>query len=792
MAPNQAASLLIAISLAVGPLPAAALPSAALPDALRRAGALIQVGFTQEGGLEQVRRQPDGGVERLPIAPEQAARVSRFLSALDPVDPAPGMALALRGYLSSRMPAAQLEDNMFLKRDAQGALVMTELGRAALLDILLASNGELLEPAPSPKSPTPLLQASAGEQAPGGLAAAGARALNVPNFVAADAAAAFDGSRHHLGAFDWSSLGPTSVQAGGLEAFDVKRLEGWSYDAAKGTVRVLVAANQAVAQDRIMSAGDGAGVYQEAGLDRALFEKHGAKVVRAVDNMVAVDVPLAQASFLGLALSDLGIESRPARMFKAALESLSSPIASFLGGAIFPIPSAVTAAALAVLPELVQSRTLVEGEALERAGMRGKGTLVGIIDSGIDPNHPDFKDADGNSRITSYLDFTSEGTDDVVGHGTHVAGTIGGTGAASDGLLRGSATETRFKVAKVFGTKGETDESVILAAMKWMTGGGDNGPKVDLLNMSLGGPGTPNTDPLSSMANRMTVQDKILVVAAAGNEGPWTSSVGSPGNARYALTVGGVTKEGKVAFFSSRGPVLDANNQELYGKPDLLGVSGDVDLSRVTPAVLVAAASDVRDPAHAGLASVAGGTVSDTCIYAPGIAAPRSSHDPDTACAMAGNPNYRYMSGTSMATPEVAGMAADIIGYLKSQGYEVDPFQVKALMMETSKELAAEGKDIQGAGLVNGSRLAQAVIDRVKRGAPVGNVAFELSMRLTQKDRLALTRQTRYQLTPLGLLDLSSGHLVRDERQITAALAELRALPPVIMVSAPELLPLKS
>ncbi|TBR25287.1 hypothetical protein EPO15_02495, partial [bacterium] len=573
-------------------------------------------------------------------------------------------------------------------------------------------------------------------------------------------------------------------------SFDpAKRLDGYAYDAEKGTVRVMVAANRSVETDRIRSAGDGDAVLAEAGLDASLFSTYGAKVVRAVDNLVTVDVPLPQAMALGLALKDQGLESRPARIFKAAMGALASPVGALLGGQFLPIPSEATAAALAALPKLVEARSLTESDALERAGMRGKGSLVGIIDSGIDPEHPDFKDAEGNSRIASYLDFTGEGKDDVIGHGTHVAGTIGGTGAASGGDYRGTADQTRFKVAKVFGTKGETDESVLLAAMKWMTGGGDAGPKVDLLNMSLGGPGDPNVDPLSSMANRLTAKDKILVVAAAGNEGPWTSSVGSPGNARYALTVGGVNKEGKVAFFSSRGPIVDDQHRELYGKPDLLGVSGDVDLSRVQPPTLMA--DGTQPAARAGLASLAAAPAQESCIYAPGVIAPRSSHDPDQACAVAGNSGYRYMSGTSMATPEVAGMAADVIAYLKSQGYEVDPFQVKAVLMETAGTLAAESKDVQGAGLVNGTRLVQAVIDRVKRGLPIGNVAFALSMRLTSKDRDSLSRQNRYQLTPLGLLDASTGRLVRDEVEIQAALDAIRKAPPTQTAALPpvEILP---
>ena len=83
--------------------------------------------------------------------------------------------------------------------------------------------------------------------------------------------------------------------------------ERYSYDAENGTVRVMVAARRDAAVDRLSSAADGDAVYAETGLDRALFASHGAKVVRAVDNLVTVDVPFSQAAALGLALLDQGL-----------------------------------------------------------------------------------------------------------------------------------------------------------------------------------------------------------------------------------------------------------------------------------------------------------------------------------------------------------------------------------------------------------------------------------------------------------------------------------------------------
>ncbi|MDE2290457.1 MAG: S8 family serine peptidase, partial [Elusimicrobia bacterium] len=740
-------------------------------DVIRKAAGLIDVSFGNQG--EPLAAASTAAPARAPLTLEQARRVLTFLSKLDPLDPGQGMAQALRSYLQPRMPANQLDDNVFLKPGPDGRPALTAQGRRALLDILLASDGQLIEPMPAdPK--TPKLQTAQVPGSPAGsLASMGRVAAAAPRAALADPSAAFDGAQHRLGSFDWTSLdAAAAVPAGGLQSFDAsKRLAGYSYDAQKGTVRVLVAADRDVAKDRLQSVKDAGAVYRETGLDQKLFESHGATVVRAFDNLVAVDVPLPQAAALGLALEKEGIESRPARVFKASMAALTSPVGAALGTGLLPIPSPATTKAIAsLLPGQSDVRTQLDSAALDKAGMRGRGTLVGLIDSGVDADHPDLK-----GRVAEYMDFTGEGKADVVGHGTHVAGTIGGTGAASDGEYRGMADQTRFKVAKVFGTKGDTDESVILAAMKWMAGGDKNGQRVDILNMSLGGPGDPNTDPLSAMANHLTVDDHVLVVAAAGNEGPWTSSVGSPGNARYALTVGGVNHQNAVAFFSSRGPVVDSMGRPLYGKPDVLAVSGDVDLSKVAPVVAKNGTDSKTSPA-AGLAAFQPAKpTQDSCIYSPGVIAPRSSTDPDKACTVAGNPDYRYMSGTSMAAPEVAGVADDVVGYLKSQGVVVDPFEVKAVIMETARTLPKESKDAQGAGLLDGAPLVQAVVERVRQGLPVGNVAFELMMRLTAQDRADLAKQTRYQMTALGLLDTTTGHLVNDEIAIQQALDEIRA-----------------
>lgn len=773
--------------------------SAPQRENIQKSASVLGLSFAADGKL--VLAEKDAGTGEFaaqPLDEKTAGKVVKFLSKLPADDPELGMALAMQSYLAPRMDPRQLDDNAFLKRGQDQRLELTALGRTALLDILTASDGGLLEPpAKEIQKKSEVVVCGQGAyscDAPKSRAAGGVMAVRRSDAAMGDPNGAFDGSRLELGDFDWNNMDNAVSAAGGLKGFaQTAERKGYSYNKEAGTVRVLVAADHAAAQDHFKVSDSEAvkgEVYRQTGLDQALLDQHGAQVVRVVGNIVAIDVPLPSAAKLGLALQKQGVESRPARVYKAAKTgaeaALKSPASALMGAQFLPIPSALLGKkeANTVKPKLAEGGTIVDSAGLHKEGMTGKSAYVGIIDSGIDMKHQDFMDDKGQSRVREYIDFTEEGKDDVVGHGTHVAGIVGGTGAASNGKFKGMAPDARFKVAKVFGTKGETDESVILAAMKWMR----DGQKVDLINMSLGGPGVANKDPLSSLANQMMVKDNILIVAAAGNEGPFEGSVGSPGNSRYALTVGGVDKDGKPVFFSSRGPIRDASGKLLYAKPDLVGVAGGVDFSAVEKQTLMVQArpaDDLRD-APAGLKSAGkGGPAGKGCVYGPGVAAPRSSADPDTACTVAGYPGYRLMSGTSQAAPMTAGFAADVIGYAKENGAEVDAFEIKAMLMETAKDLG-EKKEFQGAGLINGTRAAQTVIDRVKRGIPIGNIAYALAMRLTSSDQTKLKDQNRYEMTPVGLLDKQTGHILNTEAELMKALEEIRETQPLMMVSRKE------
>ncbi|WEH27179.1 S8 family serine peptidase [Streptomyces sp. AM 3-1-1] len=268
------------------------------------------------------------------------------------------------------------------------------------------------------------------------------------------------------------------------------------------------------------------------------------------------------------------------------------------------------------------------------AGLTGKGVKVAVLDTGIDPDHPDLK-----GRVVASKSFI-EGQEvaDRNGHGTHTASTVGGSGAASDGKEKGVAPDADLAVGKVLSDEGEGSESQIIAGMEWAAKDID----AKVVSMSLGSQEpSDGTDPMAQAVNTLTEETGALFVIAAGNYGS-PGSIGSPGAADDALTVGAVDSSDQAAYFTSKGPRYLDNGL----KPD---------------------------------------------VSAPGvdILAARSS-------LVAGEGAYTTMSGTSMATPHVAGVAA----LLAQEHPDWDAARLKNALMSTSKTLDASAYDL-GAGRVS-------------------------------------------------------------------------------------------
>ncbi|MGH3386366.1 MAG: S8 family serine peptidase [Nocardioidaceae bacterium] len=165
--------------------------------------------------------------------------------------------------------------------------------------------------------------------------------------------------------------------------------------------------------------------------------------------------------------------------------------------------------------------------------LTGTGTVVAILDSGVDYRHPDLGAGLGaGHKVVTGHDFVNDDDDpmDDYGHGTHVAGIV-----AADGDVRGVAPGAQLAAYKVLDRFGRGQLSDILPALDTAVAP-DNPHRADVINMSLSGPGD-GTDALSVAAGQ-AVEAGAVVVGSAGNSGPGAQSVGSPAAAEAVLAVG--------------------------------------------------------------------------------------------------------------------------------------------------------------------------------------------------------------------------------------------------------------
>jgi subtilisin family serine protease len=275
-------------------------------------------------------------------------------------------------------------------------------------------------------------------------------------------------------------------------------------------------------------------------------------------------------------------------------------------------------------------------------------------------------------RVIGGYDFANNDADplDDHGHGTHCAGIAAGNGTYN-GSFMGVAPQAKLYAFKVLDSGGYGSFSDVIAGIERAADlDGDSIPcendadHVDVISMSLGGSGNPD-DAVSQAVD--AASQCVVVVVAAGNSGPYSQSVGSPGCARNAVTVGasclpgqvgtdGYCSSSRVTEFSSRGPVVWAGGTLV--KPDV-----------VAPGHLICAAR------------------------LPGFT-PWNSNPMYYLCG--DMDHYVKLSGTSMATPHVAGVAA-----LYVQAHPAyTPAQIKDLIRNATQGLGLDA-NTQGTGEVD-------------------------------------------------------------------------------------------
>jgi subtilisin family serine protease len=228
-----------------------------------------------------------------------------------------------------------------------------------------------------------------------------------------------------------------------------------------------------------------------------------------------------------------------------------------------------------VKPQLYESVPFIGAPEMWSAGFNGSGVKVAILDTGIDPTNPDLIYPNGTSKVVanrSFVDFNWDGVpdepvQDMHGHGTHVAGIVGGLGNYLS-FIKGVAPGANFIVGKVLSNEGWGYDSWIISGIEWAISEG-----ADIISMSLGGWAYHEYDPLVDAVNQAFNQG-VLVVVAAGNSGPSGFTIDSPGVAENALTVGALDTTitpPEIAWFSSVGPAVNGTL-----KPDVVAPGVDI------------------------------------------------------------------------------------------------------------------------------------------------------------------------------------------------------------------------
>jgi len=306
--------------------------------------------------------------------------------------------------------------------------------------------------------------------------------------------------------------------------------------------------------------------------------------------------------------------------------------------------------------------TAVEADvAAAQFALDGTGVGVAIIDSGV-ADHGDLHDASGASRVVYSQSFVAGDTttSDKFGHGTHVAGLIGGTGANSgtgNGYLAkyaGVAPNVNIISLRVLDSNGSGTDSQVIAAIQQAIAL-QSTYNIRVINMSLGRPvyESYTLDPVCQ-AVESAWQAGIVVVVAAGNRGRDKSmgthgfaTIGAPGNDPAVITVAAARTMGTatrvddaIASYSSKGPTL----VDHLVKPDLVA------------------------PGNRLVSLRAAGSTLDR-NYSQFEVAP-----------LVGTAKYFRLSGTSMATPLVSGAVALML----QQNPSLTPDQVKARLMKTA------------------------------------------------------------------------------------------------------------
>lgn len=330
-----------------------------------------------------------------------------------------------------------------------------------------------------------------------------------------------------------------------------------------------------------------------------------------------------------------------------------------------------------------------------------------VIDSGIDATHADLPF--GSKVIQNVQTPVAAGTvpgftphvsienvpntDQTVGHGTHCAGIIGGTGLRSGGLYTGVAPG-----AKIIGAGLGAGLFVIngLAAWEWGLAN-QYRYNIRVVSNSYGGSGAFDPDDPITIATKMAHDRNIAVIFAAGNEGPAKDTYNSYAKAPWVIGVAAGSKEGDLVDFSSRGVRRDIrlNNED---------PNDDFN----APTITAPGTGRIYETNAGKFTAAVVSTRSTVNITANGL-------DADTEISPAYIPFYTQISGTSMATPYIAG----VVALMLDADPTLSPDEIRDILTSTASRIPGREEWEVGAGFVN----AYAAVDKVfNRSKPYRNI----------------------------------------------------------------------
>ncbi len=269
-----------------------------------------------------------------------------------------------------------------------------------------------------------------------------------------------------------------------------------------------------------------------------------------------------------------------------------------------------------ITAQMDNARKILKADFAENNGYTGKGITIAFLDTGIAPLK-DFTYPE--NRIIYFKDFVNNKTEpyDDNGHGTHVTGICAGNGTLSEGKYKGIAPMANIISLKTLNNKGSGNSSDVLAGIQWII---DNAKKynIKIANLSIGTEPQNSDDPLVK-AVEYAWDSGIVITTAAGNNGPKSSTITSPGTSKKVITVGTANDNNfvnisgtSVINFSGRGPT-----RECVIKPDILAPGTDI-ISCMTPTPYKSEKEEINKVGE----------------------------------------NYMRLSGTSMSTPMITGAIA--------------------------------------------------------------------------------------------------------------------------------------